>query len=316
MKAALIHSFEGIEKISIEEVSIPLPKEDEVQIAIKAASINPVDWKIAEGLLKTRMEYQLPIILGWDAAGEVSKVGKNVENLKEGDPVFAYCRKETVHDGSYAEYICLRATQVVKKPKGLTFAEAAAIPLCALAAWQSLYDTAHLKAKEVALIHAGAGGVGSFAIQLAKLAGAYVITTTSQPNFDYVKKLGADEVIDYTKDNCIDYLRKKRPQGVDVVLDTVGGEVLKQSYQAAKEGGRLVTIVGVVDHGLASKKRLFAEYISVRPDGEELEQIASLLSEKQLIPPRIQEIPFDELTLALRKSREGHVQGKLVLYMY
>jgi len=315
MKAALIHNFEGIEKISLEEVSLPLPKDHEVQIAVKYAGINPVDWKIAEGLLKTRMQYELPIILGWDAAGEISQVGKNVNNLKIGDPVFAYCRKEIIRDGSFAEYICLTAENVVKKPKRLTFAEAAAIPLCALTAWQSLYDAARLKPREWVLIHAGAGGVGSLAIQLAKLAGAHVITTSSKVHFGYVKALGADEVIDYTQENFIDFLHKNHPKGVDVIYDTVGGDTLKASYQAAKEGGRLITIAGIVDQALASKQHLMAEFVFVRPDGKELSQIASLFEKKRLIPPHIQEVPFDEIALALRKSREGHTQGKLVVNM-
>jgi len=313
MKAALIHSFEGIEKVTIEEVSIPMPKDNEVQIAIKYAGFNPIDWKIAEGLLKSKMEYQLPIILGWDAAGEISKIGKDVKNFKLGDPVFAYCRKEIIRDGSFAEYICLPAQNVVRKPAKLTFAEAAAIPLSGLTAWQSLYDTAHLKSKEEVLIHAGAGGVGSLAIQMAKIAGAHVITTSSQANFDYVTLLGADEVIDYTKENFVEFIQKKHPKGVDVVYDTVGGNTLKESYQIAKEGGRLVTIAGIVDQALASKQHLMAEFVFVRPDGKELDKIAALIDEQRISPPRIQEIPFDEVLHGLRKSREGHIQGKLVL---
>lgn len=313
MKAALIHSFEGIEKVAIEEISIPTPKDNEVQIAIKYAGFNPVDWKIAEGFLKTQMEYQLPIILGWDAAGEVSKIGKDVKNFKLGDPVFAYCRKEIIRDGSFAEYICLPAQNVVRKPAKLTFAEAAAIPLSGLTAWQSLYDTAQLKSKDEVLIHAGAGGVGSLAIQMAKITGAHVITTSSQANFDYVKLLGADEVIDYTKENFVEFIQKKHPKGVDVIYDTVGGDTLKESYQVAKEGGRLVTIAGIVDQALASKQRLMAEFVFVRPDGKELSKIATLIDEKKLSPPRIQEIPFEEVLHGLRKSREGHTQGKLVL---
>jgi NADPH:quinone reductase-like Zn-dependent oxidoreductase len=313
MMAALIHNFEGIEKVSLEEVPIPFPQEDEVQIAISYAGINPVDWKIAEGLLKTRMQYELPIILGWDAAGTISKIGKEVKNLNVGDPVFAYCRKEIIRDGSFAEYICLPAENVVKKPKNLSFAEAAAFPLCALTAWQSLYDTARVKARERILIHAGAGGVGGMAIQLAKLAGAHVITTSSEANSDYVKKLGADEVIDYTKEYFVNVLQKNYPKGMDVVYDTVGGDTLKASYQVAKGGGRLVTIAGIVDQALASKHHLIADFVFVRPDGKELSQIASLIEEKKLFAPNIHEVPFEEIALALRKSREGHAQGKLVL---
>ena len=313
MKAALIHSFGGIEKIKIEEIPIPIPQEGEVQIAVKCAGINPVDWKIADGLLQSRMEYQFPITLGWDVSGEISSVGKGVHHLKVGDPVFAYCRKKSLHDGSFAEYICLAGENVVKKPKTLSFAEAAAIPLSALTAWQSLYDTAHFKEHESVLIHAGAGGVGGFAIQFAKLTGAHVITTASRANFDYVKQLGADEVIDYTQENFVDAIHKKHSKGVDVIFDTVGGASLKASYLAAKKGGRLVTIAGVVDEALATSQNVTASYVFVHPDGKELTAIAELLDQKKILSPRVTELPFAEVTSALRTSREGHIQGKLIL---
>ena len=313
MKAALIHSFEGSENVTIEEVATPIPKEHEVQIAVKYAGVNPVDWKITDGLLQTRMKHQFPIILGWDVSGEISQVGKEITHLKVGDPVFAYCRKEIIHDGSYAEYICLAADNVIIKPKNITFAQAASVPLSALTAWQSLFDTAHLNSKEEILIHAGAGGVGGFAIQFAKLVGAHVITTTSAANFDYVKKFGADEIIDYVKENFVDAIHKKHPNGVDVVYDTVGGNTLQASYLAAKEGGRLITIAGVVDRTLTASHHLTADLYFVHPDGKELTKIASLLEEKKILPPHIQEMPFDSVVLALRKIREGHTQGKIVL---
>lgn len=313
MKAALIHNFEGIEKISIETISVPIPKDHEVQIQIKFASINPVDWKIAEGLLKTRMEYHLPIILGWDAAGMVSQIGSSVTELKIGDPVFAYCRKECMQDGSFADYICLPAENVVKKPDNLSFAEAAAVPLVTLTAWQSLFESADLKTQETVLIHAGAGGVGSMAIQLAKLAGAYVITTTSAANADYVKELGADLIIDYTKESFSNVLLAECPHGVDVLFDTVGGETLLKSYGVVKKKGHLVTIAGVLDQALASKQEIKAEFVFVRPNGKQLNEIAALLKQKKLVPPRLQEIPFKEIAQGLRKSREGHTQGKIVV---
>lgn len=292
MKAALIHSFGGIEKIAIEETSIPTPQDDEIQIAIQCAGVNPVDWKIADGLLKSRMEYQFPIILGLDAAGVVSQVGKEVDQFKVGDAVFAFCGKEIVRDGAFAQYICLKASHVALKPQKLSYAEAASIPLSALTAWQSLFDSAHLKPREEVLIHAGGGGVGSFAIQFAKYVGAHVITTTSQANFDYVKKLGADEVIDYTHENFVNSIHKKHPEGVDVIYDTVGGETLKASYLAAKQGGRLVTIAGIIDSTIAEKKSLLAESVFVHPDGKELNHIAQLFDENKIFPPRFKRSPL------------------------
>ncbi len=313
MKAALIHKFGGIEKIEIEEVSTPFPKPREVQISVKYAGVNPVDWKIAEGMLKTRMDYQFPIILGWDVSGVVSAVGEEVETFREGDPVFAYCRKEIIRDGSYAEYICLDAKNVVLKPKSLNFAEAAVIPLSSLTAWQVLFDTARIKPKETLLIHAGAGGVGGYAIQFAKIADAYVVTTASKSNFDYVSLLGADEIIDYQKDFFVEALKKNHPKGVDVVFDTVGGNTLTASYEAAKIGGRLISIAGVIDQVLASQRKLKTEFVFVHPDGKQLQKIADLFEEGKLSPPRVQEFPFEEVESALNQSRSGHTQGKIAL---
>lgn len=312
MKAAVIHNFEGIENIAIEEISTPMPQDNEVQIRIEYAGINPVDWKIADGLL-TRLDYEFPITLGWDAAGLVSAVGKNVKNFKEKDAVFAYCRKEILHDGSFAEYICLDSKNIALKPEKLNFAESACVPLSALTAWQALYDTAKIKKNEKVLIHAGAGGVGSYALQLAKMKGAYVLTTASAANFEYVKSLGADEIIDYTQENLSDYIKKNHSEKLDVVLDTVGGNTLKVSYDLLKERGRLISIADFIDHAAASQKNLFAEFVFVAPNGEQLKKIAALFDRQEMQAPRIEEIPLEELSSALRKSREGHVQGKLVI---
>jgi len=316
MKAAVIHEFGGIEKISIEEVPVTFPKDNEVQIAIEYAGVNPVDWKICEGIFRGRMGHEFPLILGWDAAGKVIAKGKNVKKFKEGDEVFAYCRKESLHDGSYAEYICLDAKNVAFKPRSLTFAQAASVPLASLTAWQSLFDTIHLQPKENVLIHAGAGGVGSFAIQLAKIAGAKVITTTSASHHDYVKKIGADLIIDYTKDNFVDRIQTQFPQGIDAVFDTVGGETLKASYRTIKEGGRLVTIAGIVDQALAADTHVHADYVLVSANGEELQKISDFLEQGTMQPPKIQEIHFNEIPLALRQNREGHTEGKIVIKIH
>ncbi len=312
MKAALIHEFKGIEQIRFEETTTPTPNPDEVQIAVQFGGINPVDWKIAEGAFKGRMEYKFPIILGWDVSGTISAVGQNVTGFKIGDPVYAYCRKEMLHDGSYADFICLEAKNVAHKPQCLTFAQAAAIPLSSLTAWQTL-DLAQIKAGETILIHAGAGGVGGYAIQFAKLRGAHVITTASKENFDYVKERGADTIIDYRSEDFVERIHKCHPEGVDIVFDTVGKHTLIKSYQAVKEAGKLITIAGVIDQELAERKNLFAEFLFVTPNGPQLDQISDLIDQKKVIPPSVRTIPFYDLEPALHESREGHVQGKLVL---
>ncbi len=314
MKAALIHTFEGIQSIKFEEVSIPVPQEGEVQIALKYAAINPVDWKIAEGHFKSRMPYFLPIILGWDAAGEITAVHASVKNFKVGDPVYVYCKKEFLRDGSFAEYICLDAQKnVALKPTTLNYNTAASVPLSSLTAWQVLHEEAELKSREKILIHAGSGAVGGFAIQFAKLIGAHVITTASAKNFDYVKKLGADELIDYKSENFKEVILKKYPEGVDVAFDTIGGETLKQSYAATKEEGRLITIVEAPHEDLAARRHIFTKRFLVHPDGKDLEKIAKLIDSGKVIPPRIQEIPFSDLISGITQVKSGQAQAKIVV---
>jgi NADPH:quinone reductase-like Zn-dependent oxidoreductase len=313
MKAAMIHFYGGIESIEIGETDVPLPKDDEVQIEVHYSGINPVDWKICDGLLQGRMESRFPIILGWDVCGKISSKGKNIHSFNEGDTIFAYCRKDVLHDGSFAEYLCLDAKNAVLKPKSLSLAQAASVPLSTLTSWQSLFETAGLKQGETVLIHAGAGGIGSFAIQLAKIANAYVITTATSPKHDYVRQLGADLVLDYSKEDFVDQLHRQFPDGVDVLYDTVGGSTLQASYKAVKKGGRLVSIAGIIDQALANQYDLQAEFVFVSPNGEQLQKIAEFFDRGLLKPSQISEIPFDQLLSALRKSREGHTQGKLIL---
>ncbi len=313
MKAALIHSYGEIDQIEIKEISTPLPKSNEVQIAIKYAGVNPVDWKISLGMLKTRMDYEFPIILGWEMSGEISSIGENVAHFQVGDPVYAYCRKDRIHDGTFAEYICLDANNVLPKPSSLSFAQAASIPLCSLTAWQSLFEAMQLQRNENILIHAGAGGVGGFAIQLAKYAGANVITTASEVNHAYVIERGADHVIDYTQENFVEWVHNHYPEGVDFVMDTVGGKTLEMSYDAVKKGGCIVTIAGTIDQDIADKKQLKTEFVFVRPEHHHLQKISELLDAGKLIPPQIQEFSLEDVQLALKMNREGHTRGKIVL---
>jgi NADPH:quinone reductase-like Zn-dependent oxidoreductase len=313
MKAAYIESFDGIDAIKVGELPIPEPEAGQVQIKVAFAGINPVDWKITQGHFKGRIPEKFPLILGWDVAGTISALGAGVKGWQVGDTVFAYCRKEILHGGSYAEYICLDAKNISKKPESLTLAQAACIPLSALTAWQSLYDTAHIQSKESVLIHAGAGGVGAFAIQLAKLKGSTVITTSSESHHAYLKKLGADKIIDYVKENFVDAIHNTFPQGIDVVYDTVGGETLQKSYDALKEGGRLVTIAGSPDEKEAQKHRVEAKFVLVAPNGKVLEEIASLFDHGKLKAPPVEIFPLSEVKQALLKSKGRRVEGKMVL---
>ncbi|MFN0064903.1 MAG: NADP-dependent oxidoreductase, partial [Chlamydiales bacterium] len=302
--------------LSIQEVPTPKPAANEVKVKIHAAGVNPVDWKIADGLLSSKMECEWPITLGWDFAGTISEVGSAVSTFSKGDPVYGYARKEKLHDGTFAEYLCMDANNVSRKPASLSMEEAASIPLSALTAWQAMFDKAQLKKGETALIYAGAGGVGSYAVQLAKLYGAYVIATGSGKNHNYINMLGADEVIDYTAENVAKTLLKRYPNKLDFIFDTIGGKTLEESYSLVKPGGWLVTIAGVINAEHATQHKIQAEWIFVKPDKRELDAITKLIDEKKLKCPKIETYPFKEVGRALKKNKQGHVQGKLVVLIY
>ena len=313
MRAITIENFGGVEKLQIAEMPKPNPSDDEIQMQVLYAAVNPVDWKIREGYLKERLPHEFPLILGWDAAGIVSATGQNVKNFKVGDEVFAYCRKPIIQWGTYAEFVCVDAHHVALKPKNITFAQAASIPLVSLTAWQALFDSVKLKKGESILIHAGAGGVGSMAIQFAKNAGAKVYTTASEKNRHYVEKLGADEIIDYTQGGFLTQMKKIAPEGVDVIFDTVGGNTLRESLQVIKPKGRLVSIVERVDPSIASKHDIQCSYLFVAPNGAQLTQIANLISQYKIVVPHIEEMKLVDASKAQEKVRAGHTQGKIVL---
>jgi len=310
MKAMGIQEFG--DALCVMDVPQPEPAANEVLIEIVYTSVNPVDWKIREGHLKERIPHQFPLIPGWDAAGVIKAVGNNVKHLKKGDEVFAYCRKPTVQWGTYTEYVTFDAEHVALKPKNITIAQAAALPLVSLTAWQALFDAAQLKKGETILIHAGAGGVGSMAIQFAKYAGARVFTTASATSHAYVKKLGAEAAIDYTK-GFVTQVKQLAPQGVDVILDCVGGKTLQDSLQLLKPQGRLVSIVERLNPGLASKYNIQSHFIFVAPNGKQLAEIAKLINENKITLPHIEEMPLEKAAQAQEKNQQGHTQGKIVL---
>lgn len=313
MKAIFIDRFGGPEQLKIGRLNIPKPGPGEVQIRIIYSAVNPVDWKIRTGLLEKRIPHYFPAILGWDASGIISELGSGVNKFKVGDEIFAYCRKPVVKEGTYAEYICYPAENVAFKPKKLSFAQAAAIPLAGLTAWQCLFDAAKLQKGETILIQAGAGGVGSLAIQFAKEAGARIITTASQSNHDFVESLGADEMIDYHTQSVKDEIKKYAPQGLDVVFDTLGGKALLESYSYLKPGGRLVSIVEPPNEEIGSKLKIKVIYHFVNPNGKELQHIGDLIDAGKVKPIPIQEMPMEKAAEAQEENRKGHVQGKIVL---
>ncbi len=313
MKAAIIEAFGDLDKVMLKDIPEPIPGDEEVLISLSYAGVNPVDGKIVKGLLKDRMPYQFPIVLGWDGAGEVTAVGKAVTNIKPGDKVHAYFRKPEIRWGTFCERATCLAKDVAVVPAKLSMQEAAVIPLSALTAWQALFDTAHLKAGETILIHAGAGGVGGYAIQLAKNAGAKVYTTATGANHSYVTKLGADVAIDYTKESVTQRIKKDHPEGVDVVFDTLGGTAYKEAFEQVTPQGRIVSLLAHPDPALIKNRQISASYVFVTPNGKQLAEIDQLINSGKLVPPHVEVLPLEDVTEAMRKVEEGHVRGKIAL---
>ncbi len=312
MRAIAIQKFGGPEVLELMDLPKPKPQAGEILMDIKAAGVNPVDWKIREGLFQGRMPHKFPIILGWDAAGVITELGKEVSGFQIGQEVFAYTRGDVIHPGSYAEFICLTPEHLSPKPANLSFEEAAAVPLSALTAYQVLFENIQLRSGETILIHAGAGGVGGYAIQLAKNAGAEVITTASANHHDYVKEIGADHAIDYKKRDFVPAVNEIHPGGIDAVFDTVGGETQIQSVKALKKGGRISTILAL-QAAVRESKDIRVGYVFVRPDSKQLGQIKDLIEAGKLKVRLAAKFPLAEAARAQEMSKTGHTAGKIIL---
>ncbi|MGB6976638.1 MAG: NADP-dependent oxidoreductase [Gammaproteobacteria bacterium] len=308
MKAVRIHTYGGPEVLKLESAPIPSPKAGEILVRIKAAGVNPVDWKIREGYLKDYLKHQLPLILGWDVAGVVEKLGQDVTRFAVGDAI--YSRPDINKDGAYAEFMVLNAEEAAQKPESLSFDEAAAVPLAALTAWQALFDEAKLDQGQRVLIHAGAGGVGSFAVQLAKCKNIYVIATASDQSIPLVKSLGADEVIDYRMQDFATLVRD-----VDVVLDTIGGETQTRSWQCLRPNGILVSTISQPDEKIAKQQGKQGVYMFVQPNGLRLEELAQMIDVGEIKPLIDVILPLQEVVKAQERSASGHAKGKIILHV-
>ena len=312
------------------EAPDPEPREDDVLVQIHAAGVNALDFKLRNGEFKQILRYRLPLVLGHDVAGVVVRVGSRVRRFKTGDEVYA--RPADGRIGAFAEFIAIDQDDVAIKPKALSMEEAASIPLVGLTAWQALIERAHLKRGQKVLIHAGSGGVGTFAIQLAKHLGATVATTTSTANVNLVRRLGADVVIDYKKDDFADVLRD-----YDVALNSLDKVTLEKSLRVLKPGGQLISItgppdagfarsigaswslrmiVGALSHGIAAKaRRRHAQYsfLFMRANGGQLTEITSLI-DRGIIQPVIDQVfPFASTREAIAYVEAGRAKGKVVV---
>ena len=306
MKAVVIHEYGGPEVLKYEDVPQPEPKQDQLRIHVIAAGVNPVDGMIRSGMFDKEGHRAFPVILGGDISGVVERVGSNITKFKSGDPVFAYVSLD--NSGGYAQYAVVTEREAAPKPKSLTYVEAAAVPIVALTAWQALIDTAKLKAGQTVLIHGGSGGVGSFAIQIAKAHGAKVIATASAANQELLKQLGADVAIDYTKQNF-----ENVAKDVDVVLDSIGKDTLARSYGVVKKGGIIVSLVARPDPAELEKHGIRGEALSVDPNSDELSEIGKLIDEKKINVIVSQTFPLSEARKAQEQVATGHTRGKIVL---
>ena len=330
MKAFIVDRYKKKGALRFGDMPEPALRDDDVLVEIHAAGLNPVDSKVRDGEFKAILPYRPPFILGHDVAGTVVRVGSTVRRFKPGDEVYATPRAGRV--GTFAEFIAINEADVALKPKTLTMEEAASIPLVGLTAWQVLVERAKLKKGQNVLIHAGSGGVGTFAIQLAKHLGATVATTTGTANIELVKSLGADVVIDYKKQDF-----EKVLSGYDVVLNSLDGDTLQKSLNVLKPGGKLISISGPPDPDFAREqglnwflqqvmrllsfgirrkakgRQISYSFLFMRANGEQLSQITSLIEAGIIRPVMDRVFPFEATNEALAYIETGRSKGKVVV---
>lgn len=328
MKAAYINRYGNIDDVQLDEQSKPLITENDVLVKIHAASINPLDLRVLEGEFKAIQPVKFPFILGNDFAGTVVQVGANVKQFKAGDEVYA----KTDQNGAFAEYTVVHQSSLALKPQNISMELAASLPLVSLTAWQALVEIAKVQAGQKVLIHAGSGGVGSIAIQLAKHLGATVATTTSGKNAQWVKALGADIIIDYKTTDFEQELKD-----YDVVLDTQGGKILEKSLNVLKRGGRIISISGPPDREFAEaihanwllkciipllswsirnkakKKGITYSFLFMQPNGLQLSEISKLVESGKINPIVDKTYAFTEIKDAFQYVNTGRAKGKVVL---
>ncbi|MDA1905041.1 NADP-dependent oxidoreductase [Bacillus cereus] len=331
MKAMIIDKY-GKVPMRMAEVPTPEINEYEVLAEIHAASINPIDFKIRDGKVKMLLKYEMPLILGNDFSGVITKVGSKVTRFKVGDEIYARPRKNKI--GTFAEYIAIHEDDIALKPKNLSFEEAASIPLVGLTSYQALHDIMHLQKGQKILIHAGSGGVGTFAIQLAKIMGATVTTTASEAGANLVKSLGADEIINYKTEKFEEILTN-----YDAVFDTIGGTTLEKSFNIIKSGGNIVSVSGMPNarfgkefgsgffktllFSLASKKLTALEkkhnaqysFLFMKPSGDQLRTIANYIEAGKIKPVIDRVFPFEDAQKAMEYSEAGRAKGKIIVKM-
>ena len=303
MQAICVHQYGESDVLNLESIEVPDPQPNEVLLRVQAAGINPVDCKIRAGYLQEIFPTTFPYTPGMDIAGTVEAVGDDVRGVQVGQAVYGKVEK-----GAYAEFVTASVEAIAPKPQTLDFIEAASVPVVAVTAYQALFDHADLQPGQTVLIHAASGGVGMFAVQLAKWKGAHVLGTASAKNEEFVRSLGADQFIDYHATPF-----EQVAQNVDVVLDTIGGDTQVRSYSVLKPGGILIATAIPPDAQKAEEQRVRAKMIHGKPSASLLEKISDLIDSGQLKTEVSQTFPLSEARQAQELSQSGHVRGKLVL---
>jgi NADPH:quinone reductase-like Zn-dependent oxidoreductase len=305
MKAIRIHTFGGPEVLKLEDVPLPQPGDDEILVRIRAASVNPVDFKIRKGGYPMVTPKDLPKTLGRDFSGTVESVGARVQGVNTGDAVFALLGRDR---GAYAQYVIAKPTEFAAKPRDIDHVHAAAVPLAALTAWQGIFDQGKLTAGQKVLIHGGAGGVGHMAVQLAKAKGAWVAATCSGGDIDFVRGLGADKVIDYKTQRFEDEVSE-----LDLVYDLIGGETQTRSFAVLKRGGALISTLKQPDAAKAAEKNLHVAHYMAEASATELAEVAGLINEGKVRAVVSRTFPLAEAAAAQTFLEKEHVRGKVVL---
>ena len=311
MRAIAITEFGGSDRLELMELPDPKVGPDSVRIAVKAAGINPVDFKTREGVQKDRFAHRFPLILGWDAAGVVESVGPAVVGLAPGDEVCAYCRKTELAEGTYAELVSMPAGAVARRPRAGSWAQAGGLPLAGLTAWQVLVEALEVSEDQTVAIGAAAGGVGHLAVQIAVARGAEVIGIASAANHDFVRSLGADHVIDYHGGDVAEQLHELHAGGIDAAFDLYGGDGLEALRNAVRPGGRVASIAQPAPAG--DRGDLTGRYVFVRPSARGLYELGQLVDAGRLHVEVAGEFPLADAAAAMDRLQEGHVRGKLVL---
>ncbi|MEM9255887.1 MAG: NADP-dependent oxidoreductase [Pseudomonadota bacterium] len=324
MRAAVIERFGDVNEIRIVDLPTPAPAPGQVLLRVAYAGVNPADWKSREGMTANFYPIQFPHVLGFDAAGVVVACGKGVTGVSEGDRVFTAADHAAGTSGSYAEYMCVPADILAPVPQAMSLRTAAALPVAAITAWQAIMarDRGNVQSSDAVLIHGASGGVGSFAVQFARLQGAAVATSCSRKNLDYVTHLGSECALDYTRHNLADALKRWRPEGLDCIVDAVGGDTLTEPYALLRPGGTLVSIATLnADGDIASdtaraaalgRRKVFA-FMDTAELASELVSIAQLIVAGRVQAPAITEYRLEDVQTAHRALATGHSCGKRVL---